>query len=234
MTPEYILRKSLCRQPHCFSAHVVGKGYVNRGDDPATREEYLRQYHRTAESEIENMQYAADYAEPGYSTPEKGILFANWNRFPSKATDLLERAGYAIEWSDEWSLCDDCGKAVRTSPDSYSWSNSYAIVGECSIVCLDCLADNPSDYLEELSGNENSCLTESLARRIDLTDYGYRRFNDDEYESGWHPGQTDDPKAIAKQLRSQGIDDFIFVQTEQSQFYIKFAVYVKEAEQEDL
>jgi hypothetical protein len=32
MTPQYILRKSLCRPAHCFSAHVPGRGYVNRGD----------------------------------------------------------------------------------------------------------------------------------------------------------------------------------------------------------
>jgi hypothetical protein len=184
---------------------------------------------RAAESEAENIDFAPGYAEPGYTDPERGILFANWNVFPQRLTDILERQGYEIEWSDEWVTCEDCNRAVRTSGNSYSWSPSYAFVYDCTFLCLDCIADDPTDYLETLSGNDRACLTESLARKIDLVDHGYARHNG-EFEHGWYPGQTDDPKAIGAALRESGITDYIFVQTGQSQFYTKFSVYVRTEE----
>src|SRR5262245_37954667 len=120
--------------PHCYSAHVPGKGYVNNGADPATRADYLRQLERAVQSEIDNLGYASGYAEPGYHDPDNGVLFANWNVFPRGFDRVLEQAGYAVEWSDEWSTCEDCGKAVRTSPNSYGWQRSYELIDDCSIV----------------------------------------------------------------------------------------------------
>ena len=76
-----------------------------------------------------------EYAEPGYSAPEKPgslILFGNWNhcahfRTGKHYADLavLLRRGHAMEWEDEWSTCNDCGKAFRTQSDSYGWKPSY-------------------------------------------------------------------------------------------------------------
>ena len=83
MTPEYILRKSLCREPHCASE---------------------KNWQTIAISEIENMQYAPAYAERGYSNPKRCILFADWNYFSSKVCSILEAYGYACEWSDEWTI----------------------------------------------------------------------------------------------------------------------------------
>jgi hypothetical protein len=134
LSAEYIMRKSLCRPPHCFTAHVVGQGYVNDGGLAETREDYDRQRQRAAESEIENLMWANGYAEPGYTDPEKGIVFANWNYFPRELPDILERGGYEIEWSDEWATCGDCGRAVRTSPNSYGWEAYFVILNECELV----------------------------------------------------------------------------------------------------
>lgn len=83
-----------------------------------------------------DIQWAADYAEPGYSAPERGILFADWNPHtfdnPTKAertmpriAALAEHYRYEIEWSDEWTTCDNCYRAIRTQPDCYSWQPSY-------------------------------------------------------------------------------------------------------------
>jgi hypothetical protein len=121
MTPQYVLRKSLCRPAYCY--------------DGADRI-------RRVKSEIENMGYANDYAEPGYETPERGILFANWNLFCTEAVTLCERMGFAIEWSDEWSTCGDCGRAVRTSPDSYAWELSF-VLDEGELLCEECAEDQP-------------------------------------------------------------------------------------------
>ena len=115
MTPEYILSKSLCRPAHCG--------------------EYTPE---ARQSEIENIGFASEYAEPGYTNPAKGILFADWNLFPRDIDRLLEFYGYEIGWSDEWSTCDNCGRAVRTSADCYSWSPSYTCQ-DGEITCTDCL-----------------------------------------------------------------------------------------------
>ena len=35
-----------------------------------------------------------------------------------KLDNILEKLGFAVEWSDEWFVCD-CMRAVRTSADSF-------------------------------------------------------------------------------------------------------------------
>ena len=187
--------------------------------------------------------WASDYAEPGYSVTreDRGILFGNWNAIdrydaktqtrvkvsdaPERFAKIAESAGYDIEWSDEWSTCHGCNKAVRTSPDSYSYTPSYAIVNECELLCHECLLDDTAAYLEELTDNPNACVTESLARQIDFEAEGFTKVNTDRYESGLHPGMNDNPQAITKELQAKGYDRILFVQTEQSQFYITFDVY---------
>lgn len=133
MTPQYIMRKSLCRPAHCFSSFVPNKGYVGDSTHPG----YAEARNRAAISEIENLGFANEYAEPGYDDPPKGILMTNWNVFPRGLDDILERYGFAIEWSDEWTTCSECGKAVRISPDGWSWKPSY-VEYETELLCLEC------------------------------------------------------------------------------------------------
>jgi hypothetical protein len=137
MTPQFILRKSLCRPAHCFSAHVPGQGYVNDGSHVNLRAEYDRQRRQRAESEIGNLQFAPKYAESGYTDPVKGILFADWNVFPRNIDDILAKMGYDCEWSDEWTTCGDCGAAVRTQPDCWFWTPSY-IINDGEVICQEC------------------------------------------------------------------------------------------------
>ena len=124
-------------KPHCYHAHVPGLGYVNDGNMLFHRADYLKQLERSAKSEVENMNFAPDYAEPGYHKPKQGILFADWNCFPTNLDTILERLGFAVEWSDEWSTCNNCNKAFRTSPDSYCWKPAYKEI-DGDILCLDC------------------------------------------------------------------------------------------------
>jgi hypothetical protein len=232
MTPEYILRKSLCRPAHCYSAREEGKGYTNRGDDPATKAEYDRQRLRSALSAIDNLQYAQDYAEPGYQTPKKGILFANWNIFPRGLDDVLGRYGYDIQWEDEWSTCGGCGKAVRSQPDSYHWQPSYAILHECELYCVECLQDDPEEHLRGLEDKPDTCNT--LAS-INPEDYGYIKANAHAYETGFHPGQDDKPRKVYDALVSAGHRRILFSIDEQSQFYTKWSAYYQDdpTEEED-
>lgn len=161
MTLERILSAAISsmihghHNPHYYSAWVKGKGYVGKGGtitDGAVvihdRADYLRQLERDAQSEVDNLGYAQAYAEPGYTTPTNGIVFADWNKFPRDFYKVLERAGYAVEWSDEWATCD-CGKAFRTSGDSYYWTPAYREV-EGEILCLKCAKDaEPAENEEE-------------------------------------------------------------------------------------
>jgi len=80
--------------------------------------------------------------EPGYD--DKPVVLGNWNsetrwdgekritvnNVMPRIAKLLEKLGYEVEWEDEWTTCEDCGKATRSQPDSYSWQPSYAIIGE--------------------------------------------------------------------------------------------------------
>jgi hypothetical protein len=179
MTPEYILRKSLCRPASCA--------------DGATVEARARQ--------IEYMNFAEGYAEPGYAPPRKAVLFADWNYFCRDVVDLLERYGFDTQWEDEWSACEGCNKAARTQPNSYGWQPSYAIVGDCGLYCADCIAGCEStarEYLEELENHPRKALN---LPAIDPADYGYVLVEGD-FENGWYPGQNDDPTEIYNRLKS--------------------------------
>jgi hypothetical protein len=203
MTPQFILRASLCREPHCASR-------------PNWKD--------SAISEIENMGWSPEYAEPRYSNHPKGILFADWNYFPTVVTDILERAGYGIQWSDEWTTCEDCGKALRTSPDCYGWQPSYALVNECSIVCIDCLNGDAESYLEGLEDNPRTALN---IPRINPADWGYVQLKDG-FESGWHSGQTDNPVKIHAELIEAGHERILFRVDSVGQFDMRFSVWKKQ------
>ena len=187
---------------------------------------------------IEQIQLHFDGYADGSSTGESGLIATgNWNEItkydpvmgrqlvsdlPKRVGDIFEKMGIEIEWSDEWSTCGNCYKLIRTSPDSYSWQPDFYL-GDGDITCGDCVKEDPSGYLEFLDGNDEACMTID----VDLEEHGYEQLNEDSFESGWFPGQNDDPRQVAKELREKGIEHFIFVKDEQSQFYSKWSVWVR-------
>lgn len=128
------------RPAHCYRSHVLGKGYVNDGSSEFDRADYLRSLEREARHQAENMLWTHEYAEPGYDQPRKGILFADWNVFPTELDTILEKLGYEVEWYDEWDICEGCNRALRTQPNSYDWKPQYA-QRESEFVCLECADD---------------------------------------------------------------------------------------------
>lgn len=182
------------------------------------------------------------YAEPDYSDPESGVIaFGNWNDItrwdatkhefvtiddtPSRIAALLEKLGVELEWEDEWAICDQCGKAVRTSPTSYNWKPSYWQDDNGSITCCGCISEDPAEYLESLEGNTRKCVTLDL----DLGEHGYVLLEDG-FENGFHHGQDADPKLIGTALREQGIERFLFNLDHTGQFDLGFSVWVHEVE----
>lgn len=108
------------------------------------------------------------YAEPGYDEPELGVVLANWNDFSEKVTvlhdgdeltarpgDLLEQAGYSVEWCDEWTDCCNCYKLIRTSPDSFFWQPSYFWPSECEIQCKQCALADMDSYADWVTSKDD-------------------------------------------------------------------------------
>lgn len=186
-----------------------------------------------------NFSFAPDYAEPGYNSPERGIVFGNWNpvcgfdktkeeqkRDPvSRLARVLKANGFEIEWEDEWSTCSDCGKAVRTSPDSYGWTSHYRILHECELICLDCL--DPAEYLESIEDKP----THACPPEWNPEDHGYVKHNGD-FETGFHQGQNGDPKAICAALHKEGKRGVVFRIASKGQFDIRWQAFYKPNEVE--
>jgi hypothetical protein len=185
----------------------------------AERQSYLR----SATQALECLESATEYGELGYDQPKHGILFANWNYFSRGIGDLLERIGYSIEWEDEWCRCDNCGKALRTSPDSYSWQPSYIENIETGErYCHDCFTEDDIATFEDNPGR-------ALNDHINPADYGYEKIEDG-FESGWYPGQNANPKEIYARLVANGHKRILFVIDSTGQFDLRFSVWKKKTE----
>lgn len=192
-------------------------------------------------SRIEEMQiHTHGYAEPGYN----GDLIAtgNWNDIttynrqtnkvdvvteaPKRIANLLEKLGFEIEWSDEWTTCDTCQKLVRTTADSYSWTRAYMEDEYQEVTCHECVAEDPAPHLEALENDPRRAWT--LAD-INPEDYGYIPIKQ-EFENGLYGGQSDDPAKIATSLRDMGITRFLFLIDSVGQFEMRFKVLVHESQ----
>lgn len=170
---------------------------------------------------VEFVQYASEYAEgQGYSDPKAGILFANWNDVSRRVQNILERAGYELEWEDEWTTCSSCGKALRTSPDCYSWQPAY-IEQECEILCNECV--EPESYLESLEDQSKRALNNT---NINPADHGYIKIEGD-FENGWY-GREDDPAKLLKQLHDEGHHRVLFQVSDVGQFSVGFCAWYKD------
>jgi len=131
--------------------------------------------------------------------------------------DSLIEYGFYEEYNE--TTC--CGKIVRTSPDSYSWSPEFYIL-ECELVCKDCLSFEK--LITDIENNPSKC--NQLFKNEKFVEYGYFKLNDEDYENGLHQGQNDDPKKIFDELENE-YNSIVFSINEVSQFYIKFDVWVK-------
>jgi len=171
-----------------------------------------------------DIDYCEGYAEPGYDDPVRCVLFANWNGYPSRLIGILERAGYAVEWSDEWSTCGDCYKAIRTQQDSYGWRKYFVIYDDCEIICANCVKHDLDAYEKHLLNRS----THADTFDVDWESQGFTKFNNDRYESGFHPGQNDNPKVIVKQIPAN--HDFLFTIPSVGQFDISFDCWIRPIE----
>lgn len=175
-------------------------------------------------AETHSAEFASSYGEPGYSSPELGIIFANWNDIPKGLADWLEKCGFELEWSDEWETIND--KAYRTSPSSYDWESSIMLTDDGEWLTPD---DDASAWIDECAMTDKAQPAKCLPSRItadELAENGFKQYAA-ELESGFHPGQTDSPADYAKRAFDAGAIRVVFRKTENSQFYIRFECYAE-------
>lgn len=179
--------------------------------------------------------YYTGIAEKGYDDQE--MICANWNN--------NERIGVWIEkhfpdielsWDDEWTNCSNCYKAVRTLPDCYSWTPSYLWASDCEILCLDCATEWPEDIIDHYKNDYYMAIVPDFYPT--LIEHGFICYSPDEYcqrfETGWHPGQTDDPKKVAKDIEENLPDyDYIFKIDSVGQFDTHWSVFLRRKDYEN-
>lgn len=181
--------------------------------------------------EKHNAEWALSYGEPGYQDPDRGVILCNWNNTPSGLGEWLESCGYSLEWSDEWLIDYDNGKAYRTSPDCYSWQPQTMHTNDGELLTPD---DGASAWVDELAMSDHghpckavpSWITES-----DLIENGFELFAGD-FETGFHTGQTDAPEPVARRAFDAGASRVIFRITGSGQFDINWECWVEKESQE--
>jgi hypothetical protein len=105
------------------------------------------------------------YAEPGYAQPLHNVVaVGNWNgvsvwdskandrvtisNLPERISKIFEKMGIPCEWSDEWVECYDCGKLIRTEPDSMWWTPSYTL-DDNGAHCKECWGEDVANDVTE-------------------------------------------------------------------------------------
>lgn len=172
--------------------------------------------------------YAMGCSEPGYE--DIPVILADWNYVPGKLFDLLEKYGFSCEWEDEWLTCDECYKAFRCAGNSYSWE-MFGFVGDGYALCGDCIEWD--SYLESLENIPQKAVTCSLFYKFENEITSRYSLVKNEFESGFHPGQNDNPSLILENLLKDNPNGkYLFVIDGQGQFDIEFSVYKKIQEQE--
>lgn len=176
------------------------------------------------------LDYCIGYAEPGYGATDTVVVFADWNATElAPLADTIEATdGAGLEWSDEWHRCDECYRAVRIEPDSYSWRPYYAWVNECEIICADCLREDVAGNLEQYRNDPDNAVT--WASHADMVAAGWERWAPADprtFETGWHPGQTDDPRSVLDMIREETDADVVFLIDSTGQFDMRWSAWVE-------
>lgn len=141
----------------------------------------------------------------------------------------LEEQGWQLEWSDEWIVdYDGASKCYRTQPNGYGWQSSILWTDGDFLT-----PDQGIDaWIEEVANDPHRCLPSHVWSHGDLTAAGFEQWEPEEphtYESGWHPGQTDDPEEITRQIRETVGDDrrIVFLLDSTGQFDVRFSAWVE-------
>ena len=95
---------------------------------------------------------------------QSDVAIGNWNepddyhpvakkRFPvsdilTLVADHLDRHGWDIDWDDNYVVCTECNRLLRSQPDSYGWQRPYITIHDGPL-CNNCLEEDPDHVLDE-------------------------------------------------------------------------------------
>ena len=196
---------------------------------------YLRWFQAWCEKRNLDCDFAEVMGEPGYDQPEKGVILTNWHKVPEHIAEGLEMRGFSTKWLDEWIVVHNqsncCSEAYRSIPESYEWTPSYVISHDGEVIGLVEAQENPESYFDLLMNDPDRALT---FRGIRPDEHGWVQYDPadeiQEYENGFHAGMNDSPADVLEKAQEKYPDhDFLFQISEQSQFYTKFILWMREA-----
>jgi len=190
-------------------------------------------------------------AEPGYN--DQYVLAADWNDLPNDWQNkenntrqgnrieqwLDKRLNISLEWEDEWTRCENCYKAIRSTHDSYHWKPSWLWISDYEIVCHECYKDHVEEiinyYLVTYHYNSvKKAVTSDFIHYLESEGFTcWQEFQHSEescahYETGFHEGQNDKPEKVLESVFADSKEwEVIFVTTENSQFYTCWTAYVR-------
>jgi len=152
---------------------------------------------------------------------------------PEKVQKFLDKIEYSDEewgFDDEWSQCANCGRVIRSSPDSYSWYPDY-LSTEDGLYCPRCfdlddylqVVEDKVDRDEPIPGMPYS-LSFDRDEWTQVKSNGYRG----EWENGLHGGQTDNPDKQARLVRKVGEGKIqVLFDVSPSQFDVSWTTWIR-------
>jgi hypothetical protein len=162
----------------------------------------------------------------------KAVVVANWNNLPAALPDYINRLNIDIAYSDECLYCE-CGKYMNLAPGSYGWVSNF-IRTDSDIICRKCIENDPSLITDNefqdnyFINNDDVALPFWTVNLIEKD--GFVRYEED-YESGWHDGQTDTPESIIQDIEDIDKYERLWVIDGKGQFDIDFSLYLRKIEE---
>lgn len=195
--------------------------------DNATTDEQAQQLALEVIDRILESGDSGMYSEVGGSDQEyKGAIIADWWGYPDEWKHLLDSMGYALYFYDEVITCGQ-GKVWETIPTHYGWEPKFMVTQGGEIITTD---DEPSLWIEECVLTDyvqEMAALPSFISSDEIEAEGFVKFNKEQsFVSGWHPGQTDDPKKIAQSLL-EDYSEVLFQIDRVGQFDVQFDVWVR-------
>lgn len=138
----------------------------------------------------------------------------------NRVYELCEQAGIDFRFDDEI-ISDEHGRAHEQNPGYNGQVKTWIIINECEVMAEDEVNDNLEEYTEWLTNNSNT----ADLWGIDFSSLGYEKHSG-QYESGFHPGQNDNPETIQAELLKT-YDSVIWSIDNTGQFDIGFSAWVK-------
>jgi len=136
-----------------------------------------------------------------------------------------------IDWgfSDEWSTCSNCYKAIFTSPYYPGDKPRYAVLNN-EVLCDDCITNEcEQEYIDSVTNDYKKTLNTNIISESKLEELGWIK-QEQKYESGMYKGQIDSPKKVWNEFKELGDTLFTY---ESGQFDINFWIWIRKSTSED-